>query len=52
MRTEHAYAAKILVVDDDQAIRTLLRHLLTREGYAVHLAENGPRALECAAAEP
>ncbi len=36
----------ILVVDDDQAIRTLLRRLLTTEGYAVEEAGDGPTALE------
>ncbi len=35
----------ILVVDDDPALRVLLRRLLEREGYAVHEAENGRAAL-------
>ncbi len=36
----------ILVVDDDPALRELLRRLLEREGYAVQEAENGRAALE------
>lgn len=37
---------KILVADDDMNIRTLLRHVLLREGYAVAEAENGLQAAE------
>jgi two-component system response regulator len=36
---------KILVVDDEQNIRTLLREELTDEGYDVLLAANGAQAL-------
>ena len=36
---------KILVVDDEQNIRTLLREELTDEGYDVLLAENGAQGL-------
>jgi GAF domain-containing protein/DNA-binding response OmpR family regulator len=35
----------ILVVDDDPALRELVRRLLEREGYAVQEAENGRAAL-------
>ena len=38
--------AKILVVDDEQAIRILFDRLLSRKGYEVILAENGQEALE------
>jgi two-component system response regulator ResD len=38
--------ARILVVDDDTSIRTLLRRLLTTAGYAVDEAGDGPSALE------
>ncbi len=38
--------AKILVVDDEQAIRILFDRLLSRNGYEVILAENGQEALE------
>jgi CheY-like chemotaxis protein len=35
----------ILVVDDDESIRDVLRVMLEHAGYAVHVAENGERAL-------
>lgn len=37
---------KILVVDDDDAIRETLGGVLSSEGYDVALAENGQRALD------
>jgi two-component system response regulator MprA len=37
---------KILVVDDDAAVRESLRRALQLEGYAVELAEDGQEALE------
>jgi two-component system, OmpR family, response regulator MprA len=37
---------KILVVDDDAAVRESLRRALQLEGYAVELAEDGEEALE------
>ena len=43
--------AKILVVDDDAAIRRLLRNTLERAGYAVVEAHDGREALAKAAAE-
>jgi len=43
--------AKILVVDDEAAIRRLLRNTLTRAGYAVVEAEDGRQALQQAAVE-
>lgn len=36
----------ILIVDDDEVIRMLLRQFLEGEGYTVIEAENGPAALE------
>lgn len=42
---------KILVVDDDQNIRELLRLYLIKEGYAVVLAGDGEQALELYNAE-
>ena len=36
----------ILVVDDDAALRRLIRRILEKEGYAVAEAENGRAALE------
>ena len=37
---------RILVVDDDATVRTLLRRMLTIEGYDVDEAADGPSALE------
>ncbi len=41
-------AIKILVVDDDNYIRSFLQKRLTALGYEVHLAENGEHGLEVA----
>lgn len=38
-------AAKILVVDDELSIRTLVRRTLEQEGHRVETAENGEKAL-------
>lgn len=40
--------ARILVVDDEERIRKLLRMYLERENYEIEEAENGERALEMA----
>ncbi len=45
MDEEAEFGPRILVVDDDTSIRTLLRRLLTTEGYAVDEAGDGPSAL-------
>jgi two-component system response regulator PilR (NtrC family) len=37
---------KILVVDDEPEVRELCQRVLKKEGYIVHLAENGEHALE------
>lgn len=37
--------AKILVVDDDSAIRTLIYRFLTKQGYDMESAEDGKKAL-------
>ena len=39
----------ILVVDDEQGIRDLLRDALSRHGHAVTCAENGVDAVSCVA---
>jgi len=39
-------SAKLLVVDDDPAIRTLIHRYLTQQNYQVDSAENGKTALE------
>ncbi|MGH2910857.1 MAG: PAS domain S-box protein [Solirubrobacteraceae bacterium] len=36
----------ILLVEDEQALREVTRRILTRAGYQVIVAENGPKALE------
>lgn len=36
---------RILVVDDEVQIRTMLTQMLEQEGYAVHTAENGEDGL-------
>ncbi|MGQ0645118.1 MAG: response regulator [Elusimicrobiota bacterium] len=40
--------ARILVAEDDAAIRELIRHGLERDGHAVEEADSGPQALEAA----
>ena len=45
-------AAKLLVVDDDEANRDMLSRRLERLGYQVALAENGREALDQIAEEP
>ncbi|MGG1517185.1 response regulator transcription factor [Paenibacillus oryzisoli] len=37
---------QVLVADDDPHIRSLVRYVLSREGYAVHEAQDGKQALE------
>ena len=42
----HGKREFIMIVDDDALIRPLLGHLLTKEGYRVVSACDGPHALE------
>jgi DNA-binding NtrC family response regulator len=44
--------AKILVIDDERAIRNTLKDILEFEGYTIELAENGKIGLEKALATP
>jgi PAS domain S-box-containing protein len=37
---------QILVVDDEETVRTLTRRMLERAGFTVHLAEDGRKAVE------
>jgi CheY-like chemotaxis protein len=39
-------SARILIVEDEGAIRLALRGLLKRDGYQVDLAESGEEALD------
>ena len=43
---------KILVVDDDHAIRTMLQKILEREGYEVETAFNGEEGVEMVEKDP
>jgi two-component system response regulator MprA len=43
---------RILVVDDERAVRESLRRALELEGYEIELAEDGAQALDRLAAEP
>jgi two-component system response regulator MprA len=43
---------KILIVDDERAVRESLRRALELEGYEIDLAEDGAQALERLEAEP
>ena len=45
MDAHNAAAMKILVVDDERAVRESLRRALELEGYQVDLAEDGEEAL-------
>lgn len=42
----------VLVVDDEEILRSLLDKILKREGYSVHLAASGREALEILEASP
>lgn len=44
--------ARILVVDDERAVRRYVSRVLGSEGYAVHEAADGTEALELVRAEP
>src|SRR5258706_16031943 len=44
--SDASYPPRVLVVDDDKAIRTLLATVLTRNGYSVESAHNGEEAIE------
>lgn len=44
--------ARILAVDDDEAVRSLLSEVLTREGHEVRLASNGDEAIRALGAGP
>ncbi len=43
---------RVLVVDDETSARTGLERVLTQDGYAVDIAESGPKALDIASERP
>jgi len=43
---------RILIVDDEKAIRSLLDRAFTKAGYEVRTAEGGPEALDLCSSEP
>jgi len=45
-KKEKSAMAKILVIDDEESIRSLLDRLLVRKGYDVVIASNGRKGLE------
>jgi DNA-binding response OmpR family regulator len=47
-----AKGEKILIVDDEETLRTLVRHELEHQGYSVHDVGSGPEALEHLSANP
>ena len=44
--TEPAAGGHLLVVDDNEMNRDMLQRRLTRRGFVVDAAEDGPRALQ------
>jgi putative two-component system response regulator len=50
--TDGRSTARVLVVDDDRTVADVLGRLLTREGYAVDVAADGPAALAAIAQKP
>jgi DNA-binding NtrC family response regulator len=50
--TPKASTKTLLIADDEPNIRRVLQAIFQKDGYEVHVAENGVRALEVAAAHP
>ncbi len=46
-QTETSSVLRILLVDDDELIRSAIAALLEMEGHEVHVAEGGAEALQC-----
>lgn len=51
-RTSDGGKKTLLIADDEPNIRRILQAIFVKDGYDVHVAENGVRALEVAAAQP
>ncbi len=47
-----AQAKTLLIADDEPNIRRVLQAIFTKDGYEVHVAENGIKAMEWASANP
>jgi CheY-like chemotaxis protein len=46
MQPDHAHApSRVLVVDDDDAVRTFVKRILDEDGYIVEASASGPDAL-------
>lgn len=52
MQSRTQQPTRVLVVDDEEDVISLLRSNLERAGYAVHSAIDGPSALDCAREHP
>lgn len=44
--------ANLLIVDDELSMRQFLTHLFQRDGHAVHVAENGKKAMDMLRQQP
>ncbi len=51
-KTSPSARKHLLIADDEPNIRRVLQAIFVKDGYEVHVAENGMRALEVAAAHP
>jgi DNA-binding NtrC family response regulator len=49
---ENGERRHLLIADDEPSIRRVLEALFTQDGYIVHVAENGRKALEIATNQP
>jgi CheY-like chemotaxis protein len=51
-RLKSGHPPRVLVVDDDKAIRALISTILTRKGFEVEVARNGAEAIQKIEASP
>ncbi len=52
MAVEKAHPKTLLIADDEPNIRRVLQAIFVKDGYDVHVAENGVKAMEWASANP